>query len=180
MEGDPPCSDRIARGRRTRGCDCFDPYGAITRYGHSFQECSGSSDITGRSRSLATTSGVSVDVLSSRYSDVSVPWVCFVDLWISESIIILMDGVSPFGNLRDQSVLGPPELIAAYHVLHRLSVPRHPPNALVALDLTFRRRRYDSATTTSARSVQGTRPHDGLHYPFLPLRLGDGARKSRL
>ena len=27
-------------------------------------------------RSLATTSGVSVDVLSSRYLDVSVPWVC--------------------------------------------------------------------------------------------------------
>src|SRR5690242_7622574 len=27
-------------------------------------------------RSLATTNGVSVDVLSSRYLDVSVPWVC--------------------------------------------------------------------------------------------------------
>ena len=28
-----------------------------------------------------------------------------------------------------------PELFAAYHVLHRLSVPRHPPNALKTLDL---------------------------------------------
>ena len=27
-----------------------------------------------------------------------------------------------------------PRLIAAYHVLHRLSTPRHPPNALLALD----------------------------------------------
>ena len=27
-----------------------------------------------------------------------------------------------------------PELIAACYVLHRLSVPRHPPNALVILD----------------------------------------------
>jgi hypothetical protein len=27
-----------------------------------------------------------------------------------------------------------PQLIAAYHVLHRLSAPRHPPNALKALD----------------------------------------------
>src|SRR5919202_1776602 len=27
-----------------------------------------------------------------------------------------------------------PGLIAAYHVLHRLSAPRHPPNALKALD----------------------------------------------
>jgi hypothetical protein len=29
-----------------------------------------------------------------------------------------------------------PKLIAACHVLHRLSVPRHPPNALVVLDFT--------------------------------------------
>ena len=27
-----------------------------------------------------------------------------------------------------------PQLFAAYHVLHRLSVPRHPPNALKSLD----------------------------------------------
>jgi hypothetical protein len=27
-----------------------------------------------------------------------------------------------------------PELIAAYHVLHRLLAPRHPPNALKTLD----------------------------------------------
>ena len=33
-------------------------------------------------RSLATTNGVSVDVLSSRYLDVSVPWVRFKPLWI--------------------------------------------------------------------------------------------------
>ena len=30
---------------------------------------------------------------------------------------------------------GSPELIAGYHVLHRLLLPRHPPNALIALDL---------------------------------------------
>ena len=29
---------------------------------------------------------------------------------------------------------GSPELIAGYHVLHRLLLPRHPPNALLALD----------------------------------------------
>ncbi len=32
-------------------------------------------------------------------------------------------------------VRGSPKLIAAYHVLHRLSAPRHPPNTLLALDL---------------------------------------------
>ncbi len=36
--------------------------------------------------SLATTRGVSVDVLSSRYLDVSVPWVCFLSLWIRDKI----------------------------------------------------------------------------------------------
>ena len=33
-------------------------------------------------------------------------------------------------------ILGSPWLIAEYHVLHRLLLPRHPPNALLALDLT--------------------------------------------
>ena len=47
--------------------------------------------------------------------------------------------------------------------------------------------RFVSETTilrspSSARSVQGTTPttKTALTYPFLPLRLGDGARKSRL
>ena len=44
-------------------------------------------------RSLATTNGVSVDVLSSRYLDVSVPWV--------SSLSGDLNGrVSPFGNPR--------------------------------------------------------------------------------
>jgi len=33
-------------------------------------------------------------------------------------------------------VPGSPWLIAGYHVLHRLLLPRHPPNALIALDST--------------------------------------------
>ena len=36
-------------------------------------------------------------------------------------------------------ILGSPELIAEYHVLHRLLLPRHPPNALLALDLIQRK-----------------------------------------
>ena len=32
-------------------------------------------------------------------------------------------------------ILSSPSLIAEYHVLHRLLLPRHPPNALIALDL---------------------------------------------
>lgn len=50
-------------------------------------------------RSLATTSGVSVDVLSSGYLDVSVPRVRFPCLWIQQRIPIA-GWVSPFGNPR--------------------------------------------------------------------------------
>ena len=39
--------------------------------------------------------------------------------------------VPPFGNLRFITVkCTSPQLIAAYHVLHRLPMPRHPPCAL--------------------------------------------------
>ena len=42
--------------------------------------------------------------------------------------------VSPFGDLRVITpVCGSPKLIAAYHVLLRLSVPRHPSCALISL-----------------------------------------------
>ncbi len=75
----PPCSDRISR---------VPPYSSL----QLCITCTGLSPTMARlsrrfhlsqlkhwpsPRSLATTSGVSVDVLSSRYLDVSVPWVCF-------------------------------------------------------------------------------------------------------
>jgi hypothetical protein len=50
-------------------------------------------------RSLATTSGVSVDVLSSGYLDVSVRRVCFLHLCI-QCRMTHTGRVSPFGNLR--------------------------------------------------------------------------------
>jgi hypothetical protein len=37
--------------------------------------------------------------------------------------------------LGSKVILTSPKLIAEYHVLHRLLLPRHPPNALFALDL---------------------------------------------
>ena len=42
-------------------------------------------------RSLATTNGVSVDVLSSRYLDVSVPWVCLKPPILFRSLIPSLD-----------------------------------------------------------------------------------------
>ncbi len=47
-------------------------------------------------------------------------------------------------------ILSSPGLIAEYHVLHRLLLPRHPPNALFALDLIQKEqglRRYGAGST---------------------------------
>ena len=41
--------------------------------------------------------------------------------------------------LGSKPVRGSPRLIAAYHVLHRLSAPRHSPDALKALDCSYHR-----------------------------------------
>ena len=49
-------------------------------------------------------------------------------------------------------ILGSSSLIAEYHVLHRLLLPRHPPNALLALDLIQRKTGYP-ATHTLVRCV---------------------------
>ncbi len=48
--------------------------------------------------------------------------------------------------LGSQLVRSSPRLIAAYHVLHRLSAPRHPPNALLSLDHSHDRCPSDPAT----------------------------------
>jgi Cft2 family RNA processing exonuclease len=96
------------------------------------------------------------------------PGFAFNPLWIQGENTFLMTSVSPKlaprTNARDPSactesleitliesgfphseicgskvVRTSPQLIAAYHVLHRLSMPRHPPNALMALDHSHRR-----------------------------------------
>ena len=70
-------------------------------------------------RSLATTSGVSVDVLSSGYLDVSVRRVCFATLCIQ--VTMTQKGrVSPFGNLRIKVCSQLPE---AYRSVLRPSSP---------------------------------------------------------
>ncbi len=62
---------------------------------------------------------------------------------------------------------GSPKLIAAYHVLRRLSVPRHPPCALRNLTTKTLRRRSDKSPVYGARppAVAG-----GLST-FLPVKL---------
>ena len=87
-------------------------------------------------RSLATTSGISVDFFSSPYLDVSVQAVPLIYLCIQ----YMMTGVWPAGLLHSDicgstCICHSPQLFAAYHVLLRLPVPRHSPCALSHLTL---------------------------------------------
>ena len=52
----------------------------------------------------------------------------------SLTITIVGSGFPHSEIFGSKLVRSSPKLIAAYHVLHRLSVPRHPPNALKTLD----------------------------------------------
>ncbi len=156
----PPCSDRISR---------VPPYSSL-QLGIT---CTGLSPAEAQlSRwfqlsllkhwpsplSLATTRGVSVDVLSSRYLDVSVPWVCFCNPMYSDYKylhlitrnpkpentskpassgleVLVIEGGLPHSEICGSTVVRTfPQHIAAYHVLHRLLPPRHPPDALKSLD----------------------------------------------
>ena len=61
-------------------------------------------------RSLATTSGVSFDVLSSRYLDVSVPWVCLKPPILFGSLIPSLDNwKSKTSRLGSQTSLSEPQ-----------------------------------------------------------------------
>ena len=172
----PRSSDRISRvppylirpiELRIRGCHPLWP---------AFPDRSSHSHGSAGPRSLATTSGVSVDFLSSGYLDVSVPrvrplWPMYsASKYLVCTIIVRYrfatrarpftkhyrfatrahcphgsavshnnrtSGGFPHSEIHgSRPVHGSPWLIAVYHVLHRLLLPRHPPNALLALDPT--------------------------------------------
>ena len=49
--------------------------------------------------------------------------------------VLIVGGGFPHSEIHGSKLVrSSPWLIAAYHVFHRLSVPRHPPNALTTLD----------------------------------------------
>jgi hypothetical protein len=158
-------------------------------------------------RSLATTSGVSVDFLSSGYLDVSIPRVCsFNPMYSGKKYLIthpdnhfaepppnrpgagaerllrsnnrIYSSGLPHSEIHGSKViLTSPWLIAEYHVLHRLLLPRHPPNALFALDLIQKKQERESIATfhmtgpLCSRLLLATHPCCGpswskvIHFP---------------
>ena len=85
-------------------------------------------------RSLAATCGIDVSFSSSGYLDVSVHRVPLHTLWIG---VWMTEGSSagfPHSDISgSMDICSSPKLFAAYHVFHRLLVPRHPPCALSSL-----------------------------------------------
>ena len=85
-------------------------------------------------RSLATTCGISVDFFSSPYLDVSVQAVPLHTLWIGVWMTEVFSAGFPHSDISgSMDICSSPKLFAAYHVFHRLLVPRHPPCALTTL-----------------------------------------------
>ena len=131
-----PVSHGISRVPRYSGSRLSAPsfgYGALTRYGrpsHAVLLDSSDHDVCPQPqrinplvwpppRSLATTCGISFDVFSSPYLDVSVQAVPHVHLFDSMHVTgVLLQWVSPFGNLRITGYLLLPE---AYRSLSRPS-----------------------------------------------------------
>ena len=86
--------------------------------------------------SLAATDGIDISFSSSGYLDVSVPRVPLRTLWIHVRMAEVCSAGFPHSEISgSMDMCSSPKLFAAYHVFHRLSVPRHPPCAL--LRLTF-------------------------------------------
>ena len=84
--------------------------------------------------SLAATFGITVVFSSSGYLDVSVHRVPFLTLWIHVRILEVFSSGFPHSDISGSMGICPsPKLFAAYHVFHRLLVPRHPPYALISI-----------------------------------------------
>ena len=71
---------------------------------------------------------------SSGYLDVSVHRVPDATLWIHVATAEVFSARFPHSEISgSKDICSSPKLIAAYHVFHRLLVPRHPPCALSSL-----------------------------------------------
>ena len=84
--------------------------------------------------SLAATLEIDFSFSSSGYLDVSVHRVPFLTLWIGVRITEVCSARFPHSDISgSMDICSSPKLFAAYHVFHRLLVPRHPPCALFCL-----------------------------------------------
>ena len=147
----PACSHKVSRvswysGYRHVSSSFM--YGAFTLFGRLSQNLSikltesiprseprhARTPVWPLSLSLAATNKIEVSFSSSGYLDVSVHRVPSVWLCIhhtSTKVCLVRFPHSEISGSKD--MCSSPKLFAAYHVFHRLLVPRHPPCALFSL-----------------------------------------------
>ena len=78
---------------------------------------------------------------SSGYLDVSVHRVPLLTLCIGVRILEVCSSGFPHSEISgSKDICSSPKLFAAYHVFHRLLVPRHPPYALISITNRCRKR----------------------------------------
>ena len=147
----PAHSDKVSRVSSYSGYRSVSlsfAYGAFTLFGRLSQSRSAGLPESGLrseprnaripvwplSISLAATLEIDVSFSSSGYLDVSVHRVPLHTLWIG---VWMTEGSSaefPHSDISgSMDICSSPKLFAAYHVFHRLLVPRHPPCALFCL-----------------------------------------------
>ena len=144
----PAHSDKVSRVSSYSGYCLVSStftYTAFTFSGRSFQDLSvsrfesimqseprkASSPVWALPRSLAATYGITFVFSSSGYLDVSVHRVPSLHLWIQCTVTKVFSVGFPHSDIcGSMCICHSPQLFAAYHVFHRLLVPRHPPCAL--------------------------------------------------
>ena len=167
----PAYSHKVSRVSWYSGSCCPDlvfAYGAFTLSGRSFQDrsanricnvCSPNPSMHARwfglfrfRSPLLTESHVVFS--SSGYLDVSVHRVPFLKLCIGLWILEVCSSRFPHSEISgSKDICSSPKLFAAYHVFHRLLVPRHPPYALSSMTNLFSSTGMDDHYTDIALSA---------------------------
>ena len=147
----PPTSRKVPRVSRYSGYSLFlsiFAYEAFTLFGRLSQNLSANildtyccplprrtnPSVWALSLSLAATQEIDVSFSSSGYLDVSVHRVPSAYLCIQHAVTEVCSARFPHSEIcGSMDICSSPQLIAAYHVFRRLSVPRHPPCALFCL-----------------------------------------------
>ena len=106
---------------------------------------------------------------SSGYLDVSVHRVPFLTLWIGVRITEVCSVRFPHSEISGSMGICPsPKLFAAYHVFHRLLVPRHPPYALISITKRVRSTGMDLPPHMYSVTCVGNRP---IYFKSVFFRL---------
>ena len=102
--------------------------------------------------SLAATFGISLIYFPPGTEMVHFPGLTRTDLCIQSAVTWFYQDGFPHSEIPgSKPACGSPRLIAACHVLHRFSAPRHPPSTLSSLTITYLRRESFSITRLSCQ-----------------------------